>query len=278
MHIVRTGIRLHQEVIVLPVAAHKSVSPASVAALIKAEDPHILFSYHGRAGAVPKQHTGASVRPVHDPGQRFRSQDKGILKPSRTQEGIRRLQGKQEAGAGRIDIKGHSLCGAKTGLQFTGCRRGHMICRNRRRQNQIQILRSDPRFLHCQSGCLLRHVRGGFLSGNPSFPDSGTAGYPFIRCIHFGGKPVICYPCCRKAASCPYYSAPHLFLHAAVRECPAPIRQDAVPVLPPSILKHLQPHPGSFPPFPFVPTGRHCSRRRAGRFPHPLPLRVSMPP
>ena len=141
-----------------------------------------LFSaQHDSASAIAKQHAGATIFPIEDPTEGFRSDHQCLVGASAANHVVGDCHCIEKAGAHRLHIKGDAVGNAEIGLD-DGCRgREGLVGRRCGEHDQVDIGGIN-------AGCFQRAFRSTgsqagrrfAVIGNMPAMDAGTLDNPFV--------------------------------------------------------------------------------------------------
>ena len=128
-----------------------------------------------------------------------------------------------------MQVKSDGVRRTERRLHLTGERRQHMIGRQCRRNNQIELLRLYARLCECPARRSYGQPSRCLLHSQMPCADSGPAADPLVRCIHDLCQVVICYALFGKGTSgSTYFNHPillicNLKISGSARSAPPPV-------------------------------------------------------
>ena len=136
---------------------------------------------HDGPGPVAEQDAGGSVGVVQEAGQELRADDQRVPGHAGRDVGAGRRVGVHEARAGRCDVE-RGCPGVADRLLHQGRGRGHPVVRRQRRQDdQVDVVGNEPRGVDRAQCRDRRHRRGGLVRrGHMPLADPGAADDPLV--------------------------------------------------------------------------------------------------
>ena len=137
-----------------------------------------------RARAVAEENAGSPVGPVHQPAEGFGADDQHAARCPRDDQSIGIGQGKDEAGADRLHVKGKAARHAKLGLDHRRGRRKGQIGGRGGDDDGVNVARRQPRIGQRRLRRPRAQIRSGLpLGGEMAAFDARAAANPFVRRI-----------------------------------------------------------------------------------------------